>query len=63
MEHETGWLKRSLEEASKNVAEWPQWKRSLESATTDSQLNSILSISTERTYLGEHSGIRKSGEK
>lgn len=30
----TGWLKRSLEDASQRVAAWPEWKRALEEATT-----------------------------
>ncbi len=30
-------LKKSLEDATKNVEEWPTWKKDLESATTESQ--------------------------
>jgi hypothetical protein len=32
MSSESGWLKKSLDDAEHSVSNWPEWKRSLESA-------------------------------
>jgi len=37
MSTQHGWLKRSLDEATNRVEQWPEWKRSLESAITQNR--------------------------
>lgn len=34
MDTERGWLKKSLDDATARVRNWPEWKRSLASAMT-----------------------------
>jgi hypothetical protein len=43
MESEQGWLKKALEDATTRVGDWPEWKRSLQSAMEQNDMPAIES--------------------
>jgi len=41
MESEQGWLKKALEDATTRVGDWPEWKRSLQSAMAQNGMPAV----------------------